>query len=537
MSTHAIARVPARVAPRGVGGQSAVGLLVAALAAGLTVLVSSRSTVSGAAVLIVVGGAVWFATTRRTQLALALLMVYLGALDGYLKLGTGSNLATFGRDVLLYAIVIGLLVRAVVQGKRLRVPPLGAWVIGFVVLVLVQFANPQDGSLYHSLAAVRQDLEFVPLFFLAFAFVRTTKALRIFVILLVLLAAANGVADYVQFHMTPQQLASWGPGYAQRILGGGEFHYSGRAFYSSTGAYLTRPFGLMSDEGSGGLVCALALGGILALGSIPGRRRYLILAAIAGAAAVAGVVTSQGRAVIVSSVVVVLAYALLTFTSRRAVATLLGLVAVAAITFVTVSVIESSHSAVFRYKGVTTSQIISTTANARGLSISRIPKNLIDHPLGGGLGVGGPSQGVSGAPALAGVADAETEFSFATLEAGIPGMLVIVGLVLVLFALGLKRCRREPDPEARVLLAAIVAPTAGMFALYWAGPVTPTTPCGPYLWAAAGIVSYWLIVRPKALRQPPVPGPNTIPARNGIRAPFDPPRLPAPADASVAPAP
>jgi hypothetical protein len=37
-----------------------------------------------------------------------------------------------------------------------------------------------------------------------------------------------------------------------------------------------------------------------------------------------------------------------------------------------------------------------------------------------------------------------------------------------------------------------------MLALYFAGPLTATTPGGPYLWAAAGIVSYWLIVRPTA---------------------------------------
>jgi hypothetical protein len=501
MSTYAIARVLPRASMRVTAAQTIGGLTIAVVTAGLTVFVASHGTVKGVAVLIVVAGSLWFATTRRTSLALALVMVYLGALDGYLKLASGSNLATFVRDVLLYAIVIGLVVRTAAQGRRLAVPPLSVWVIGFVVLILVQLANPHDGTLYHSLAGVRQHVEFVPLFFLTFALVRTTKALRVFVILFVVIAAANGAVNYVQFHMTPQQLAGWGPGYAQRILGTGGFEFAGRAFYTTSGQLLTRPFGLMSEAGGGGLVCALALGGILALGSMPGKRRYQALAAIAAAAAVTGILTSQARSAVVAGVVVVLAFALLSVTSRRAVATVLAVTAVAAAAFVTVQIVKSSQATVFRYQGVSTSQILSTTEQARGKSLARIPRNLVTYSLGAGLGVAGPATGAGGAPPQAGTLDAENEISFATLEAGIPGMLAVIGFTIVLFVLGLRRSRQEPDPEARVLLAAIVAPLAGMLALYVVSAVTPTTPCGPYLWAAGGIVSYWLVARPAALRR------------------------------------
>src|SRR5262249_32601767 len=156
-------------------------------------------------------------STRHVALALALLMLYLGLLDGYLKLASGSSVVTFVRDALLYALVVGQLVRAVARRTPLRVPPLSAWVILFVVLVGVQLFNPADGWPTHSLAGARPHLEFVPLFFLTYAFVRTTRALRVFVVLLLVIATANGVANVVQFHMTPQQLAAWGPGYAERI--------------------------------------------------------------------------------------------------------------------------------------------------------------------------------------------------------------------------------------------------------------------------------------------------------------------------------
>ncbi|HEY2651528.1 MAG TPA: hypothetical protein VGI50_06385, partial [Solirubrobacteraceae bacterium] len=344
MSTHAIAgapvdptRSPARRALAGLvpadwstARNTVAGLLVAAAAAGLTVFVTKRTSLSGAAIVLAVAGSLWFASTRRVGVALALVMLYLGLLDGYLKLATNSNLVTFLRDALLYAIVIGVLLRATAQRKALPVPPLGAWVIAFAVLVLVQLANPGDGSLYHSLAGVRQHLEFVPLFFLTYAFVRTTKALRMFAILLAVIAVGNGVANVVQFGQTPAQFASWGPGYQQRVLGVGR----GEFFQTNgSGTTNTRPFGLLSDSGAGGLVDAFAIGAVIALASLPGRRRYLILAAIAGPLAVAGIITAQTRSVVVCGFAVLLGYGVLRATTRRGVAFALGLTVLAAVSF------------------------------------------------------------------------------------------------------------------------------------------------------------------------------------------------------------
>ena len=368
------------------------------------------------------------------------------------------------------------------------------------ILIFIEVLNPDDGSLYHSLAGVRQDLEFIPLFFLAFAFVRSTKALRMFAILLAVIAAANGVTNIVQFRESPQQLASWGPGYKERVLGTAQFSAAGRAFYSG-GQQHTRPFGLMGDAGTGGLVCALALGAILALGSLRKRRRYVVLAGLAGTLAVAGVLTSQGRAVVVGSVVVLLAYALLSATTGRGMASALAASALVGVAALAVSVIIGSGSgaAPVRYQGLTPAGIIQLTNQNRGSSFRKIPDNFVHYPFGGGLGTGGPAAGVSGAPTSG--ADTENEISYLTVEAGIPGMLLVVGFTLAVCGLGIKYCRHEPDPEARILLAAIIAPVVGILVLYSVNVPTPTTPGGPYLWAVGGIAAYWFIVRPAERRR------------------------------------
>lgn len=512
MSTHAIPRVLPRGSARVVTGQTLAGLLVAALAAGLTGYVTTRATVSAVAVVLVVAGSLWFATTRRTALALALLMFYIGALDGYLKLASGSNYVTFARDVLLYAIVIGLLVRGIVQHKRWVMPPLSAWVIGFLVLVLAQVANPRGGSLFHSLAGVRQHLEFVPLFFLTFHYVRTTKALRAFVILLAVIATLNGIVGWVQFNESPAQLASWGPGYAQRVLGTGGFSQSGRTFAAQSGQNRTRPFGLGSDAGSGGVVGAFAVAGILALASLYTRRRYLLFAVVAAIGATTAIITSQGRGVIVAAVVVILAFGMLTASARSRVSSLLGLALAVLVSFFVVQFIIGSAggSSSLRYQALSPSSFLQTTNKARGKSIRAIPGNLAAYPLGAGLATGGPASGTAGGTPLVGVVDTETEFSFLTVETGIPGMLVLTGFTVTLLVLGLRRCRYEPDREARMLLAALIAPVGAILALFFSSALTPTTPAGPYLWAVGGIVSYWLVALPAARRRQAAENPGVV---------------------------
>lgn len=505
MSTYAIGR-RGRSAPsaRAVAAQTVVGLLVAAASAALALYVAKHASLKGVAVLVIVVGSLWFLTTRRPQVALALLMVYLGLLDGYLKLATGSSFVTFIRDVLLYAIVVGLLARAIVQHKRLPLPPLGGWVICFVVLVFVQLANPQAGTLVHSLAGVRQHLEFVPLFFLTYAFVRTARALRMFVILLAVIAAANGIAGLVQVGETPQQFAAWGPGYAQRVLGEGSFAQAGRSFATAAGTNGSRPFGLGSDSGDGGLFGAFALCGVLALASFSIRRRYLVFAVVMALGTVLAIVTSQNRGVIVSSVIILLAFGVLTAASRNRITSVLGLALAGVATFFVIqAIVGSVGSSQLRYQGLSPSSLVHTTTTARGKSIAAIPRNLVAYPFGAGLGTAGPASGSApGASALtiAGTVDTETEFSFLTVETGIAGMLVLTGFTVALFVLGLRRCRHEPNREARVLLAALISPVAGILALFFTSALTPSVPAGPYLWAIGGIVAYWLVALPAARR-------------------------------------
>jgi O-antigen ligase len=335
----------------------------------------------------------------------------------------------------------------------------------------------------------------VPLFFLAYGYLRTTRALRVFVVVLLVIAAANGIVGYVQFNLTPDQLSAWGPGYAERIKGNAGFVGSGRTFADDAGTARVRPFGLGSDAGSGGIVGVLALTGAIALVSRGRRFAYRLAAVVLAAGAIVGIVTSQGRGVIVFAIVSVVAYAILTATSQRRVASLVGLAVAGAVCFVTVSsIVKSQGSGAFRYESLSASKILTTTRTERPTPES-VRRAVTLFPLGAGLGVAGPASGSSGAGENTGTQNAENAYSFLVLETGIPGAVLLIGFTLTLVLLGAMRCRLEPDPEARALLAAILAPTAGLFVLFYGGPVTPSPPTGPYLWFAGGVVSFWLITR------------------------------------------
>ena len=154
----------------------------------------------------------WMLTSAKTHVTLAVLMVYLAVADGVIKNLSGSPNATLGRDVLLYAIAIGVLLKKIHRKEPFSAPPLTGWIVAFVAVVAVQLVNPADESWSHSLASVRPHLEFVPLFFLGYSVMRSRKRIKAFLIILIAVAAINGVVGLVQFGLSPDAAGQLGPG-------------------------------------------------------------------------------------------------------------------------------------------------------------------------------------------------------------------------------------------------------------------------------------------------------------------------------------
>jgi hypothetical protein len=472
----------------GAAGMTALALAVAGIALAVSVATPSATgaTKIGAAAMAI--AMVWMAVSRKYHLSLALLLLWLGLFDGYVRLKTGDSQLTLLRDALLYAIVIGWLVRASVHGDPVRLPPLSGWVIAFVAVVLVQLLNPAGASLGHSVASLRPHLEWIPLFFLGYAVMRTRRRLRLFLLLLLAVTVVNALVAAYQSRLTPDALAAWGPGYAERIQGTGDV--SGRLGFASNAAQtpFVRPFGLGSDIGFSGAVGALAAPAALALIALSRRPRAQLGAVALATGVVAAVATSQSRTQVLAAFAAVVAFLALATVSGRIRRALPAVLAVGVVA-VAIGPQIASIGGFNRYESITPGRALQTTYEYRKESFSKLPGYVRDFPLGAGLGSVGPAGGlVENVKDL----DAENELNFLVIELGVPGLLVYVLFNLRLFALIPAGLRRVADSELRLLLAAVAAPLFGIFLSWIVGVATATSPFSPYFWFAAGTLSYWL---------------------------------------------
>src|SRR3954454_21841348 len=407
---------------------------------------------------------IWMFVSARYEWSLAVLLLYLALVDGFVRLTTGIPELTLLRDGLLYAIVLAAALRALVGRRPLGLPPLGSWVVGYVAVVLVQLTNPAAGSLTHTVASLRPHLEWVPLFFLAYLVMRNARRLRIFFLLLLLVATANGFVNVVQLNLSVDQFASWGPGYHDLIHGTGAL--SGRSYAvvtdPNTGATVgrNRSFGLGSDIGFGGTIGMLALPGGIAL-TMLGRRKgrpSLAYAALTGGAVFA-VLTSAQRTSVVSAVVAVGAFALVASFGRRRL--IWGLVTVALVT-APIALAAGSSGAFTRYSDITPGRVLSTAFQYKGGTLGLVPTYASDFPLGAGIGSVGPAVSLTGGPRAGQPLNSDSEPTYLLIELGVAGFLILLGFGIRLLVAAWRRVRRLVDDELRLLLAALVPALSGL---------------------------------------------------------------------------
>ena len=497
--------------------------LAGAAAFVLAIQLAERPPWYGLALAAVAVGGGWLFVSARFEWTLLVLALYVTLVEGPLKLGYGGSVVTVARDLLLAAIVGGGLARLAVKRTRVQLPPLSGFVFAWCAIVLAEVANPDGGTLSHSLQATRQHIEWVPLFFLGYLVLRTPARLRALFLFLVVVATINGAVALVQYQLGPAEVAKWGPGYERAIYGSGSL--AGRTFIDATNQQRLRPFALGSDVGFGGALAVLAAPGLLAiLAAARSRRAQLAAAVLAGGVAVAAL-SSQVRLAVLGTVLSLVAVVVVGVTSRK----IVSLTVVAALLAGTVYVATTSlsgNAGIFdRYGSIAGSQAVQTSRSDRGGSLRLVPEYAADFPLGTGLGAVGAGASVAGAPAATGKVSGESEFNFLLVEVGIPGLLVLLAFTVVLVVGSVARIRRMRDTETRLLVAALLAPIAASLVMWFGGPVTAGPPLAAYFWLAAGGLAYWCFgpapagvraaapapVAPVSLRQPPARPATSLP--------------------------
>jgi hypothetical protein len=446
-------------------------------------------------------GVVALVSSSRYAVTLTFVALYLGLLQGPAKLGTSAHeAASVVRDVLIFSVCLGAILRLVVRRERVRLPPLSAWVLAFVALVLVEALNPRTHGLLKILGGFRQQLEWVPFFFFAYALIRSKERFRRLFLLLGVLALANGVVSTYQTRLTPGQLAGWGPGYRELVFGTvevGKVGGLGGRVYGVEGVSRVRPPALGTDAGFGGGVGVIALPATLALlatGRL--RRRWPVLLLCLGA--LLAVATGLGRLQVVGAVFAIISFAGLSLSAGRRVtrplAALLGVLALA-IPAGAVLVSVEGGGTFSRYTSIAPENVASSK-DKKTTSLTHIPKQLQAAPFGVGLGTAGAASGFGGkqTDVLEGHGvSAETEYNFLADELGLPGLLLWAAFSIRLLTVALFGLRRVPDIELRLYLAAVISTFIAFTLMGFSGPTMSSAAFGPFFWATAGIIAYWFL--------------------------------------------
>lgn len=435
---------------------------------------------------LLVPAVLWLFFSERYAVTLAVLLAYLGLVDGAFKLASGSSVATLGRDVLLYAIALGAAARMILKKTPLTMPPFAGLVLAWVAVCVVQVANPSDHSIVHAMAALRPQLEFVPLFFFGYFVMRTERRLLGLLILLAVVAAANGIVSLIQSGLTADQLASWGPGYAKLATGTTTV---ARTFVVD-GQVHVRPPGLGGTDGFGGLVSLIAVPALIALLSTARQTvRFGWLLIPAAVLTIVGIVSSQARLSVVDSVLALVAFLALTLRARRGLVVLLVAAAIGLVGYAAVTSFVTQNAN--RYSTIAPSRVLGTSISARSGSLAVIPTYIADFPLGAGIGSVGPAGASSiGGASNSSTLNGETEVTFLLVETGIPGLLVMLTFSLAVVRAGLV-LRRLADPTLQRSLMAITATVISISVAWIIVPVTAESPTSPFLWLSGGCLAYW----------------------------------------------
>jgi hypothetical protein len=474
-------------------------LIPLSVALAISVRVSNPSVILLLAMSAGALGIVALVISPRYEATVVVLALYLGLLEGPVKLGSGAGQAgTALRDTLIFSIAIGAVLRILVKRDRVRLPPLTAWVLAWVAIVLVEAFNPNTHGLTKVLGGYKQQLEWVPFFFFGYALIRSKVRFRKLFLLLGVIALANGVVSIYQSRVGPAQLATWGPGYRELVYGGQEAGkvggLSARTF-AVEGVSMVRPPALGTDSGFGGGVGVIALPATLALlAATRMRRRWPIMLLSLGC--LLAVVTGLGRSQVVGAVIAALSFAGLSLSAGRRVTKPIGAflaVLALAIPAGAVLVTVQGGGTFSRYTSIAPENVVSSK-DKKTQDLSHIPALLESQPFGVGLGSVGAAAGFGGKQTELfeghGVSS-ETQYNFVADELGLPGLLLWVAFTIRLLVLALPGLARVPDLEVRLYLAALIASLIASTIMGLSGPTMSSAAFGPFFWFRAGILAYW----------------------------------------------
>lgn len=428
--------------------------------------------------------AILYFSPRDSVVATTLLFVFLGMEGMYKYLSLFAPAVYALRPALIVVIVLGWLLSLRSRNAKLTAPPLTALIVGFLLWGATEILNDHGFGLVRGLATfVLFYLSPVAFYVLGINTVKSSRQVEIFCYVLVAVCTVVSAFAIVQFVMGLDWTQAHMPGYASALT-------TGWFVLNEKGAVIASSFRPASTTsmGGGGSVWA-NLGMITAFGLLfspkagSGRKAGLIACLMLN---IVGLFVSGVRLYLVTGIFEAVFFVLIAAGSTRnmwrTLGTLLGVGIVVAVAYAGAQAI-SGGSLKQRYAD-TLSNPVAKYSHDRGGNLVALTKLVIQYPLGvgyqNGLGHQDTDADHSADPAVQ-ARNGETQWGSIAGDMGVPGLLLLCGLIIGCIINGWRAFRRLRRPHTKILAATLLASLVGYFPACFGGP------------AIQGTIHFWYI--------------------------------------------
>lgn len=487
--------VLSRPEAKGVAGKKYIGLWNVssrlALVLGLIMVLAILGTVLGGrvfglmfapALLLIV---LFFAARGQVVIAVGTYFAYEG-LEGMFKyLSDFSPIIYVIRPLLLGAIIVLWRLSLVYQERHPVALPMEAILTIFALWGFVEVLNPHGSSLGGSIATLAlYYIEPICLYIIGYNVIRTKRQISLFLYSFIAVCTVVSACAVLQFIMGHSWTEAHFPGY-HGIGQTGWFILDDKG--GSIGSF--RPASTTA-MGGGGAPWA-QWGGLLSLGmlflpNISNKQRVSLAACLI--VNIIGLLITGVRLWLITGIVEALIFVFVIASTPAEVTRSLGILLAATIlASVAFAGAQSLSGGIIgaRYAD-TVRDPLAKFQHDRGYNVTSFSDFAKNYPLGAGyqMELGRYTAHAIEDPATL-ARNGETEFGAITGDMGVPGLLMLYGMVLGILALGWRSFRRLRDPHLRTVGALLFASLTGYLVASFGGPVLQGA---TYFWFASSVL-------------------------------------------------
>lgn len=424
--------------------------------------------------------------------SLLFFFIFATLFEGVLKLkttGTANIIAYLGRDILLYPVVIGAIVRIFVL-KSITIsqerPPLTKPIIAFVIICFIQLFNPSALNIVNGLINLRNHIEMIPLFFFGFYSMRNPKNIHILFWLMIIFAVINSLVAVYQHQIGIDEIIKWGPGYRRMFTSVSD----ARIWIDSKGVTHIRPPALGSDMGYATGVIQIALPLLISLIAIylGKNKKYIPLLIAMMCVMILGAFVSGIRSLMMLSVIGAIITLLLQVKIKNTafIVILIFLVSLGGILGLQLTSETLGEEIYDRYEGLTSP--ITAFSSHRGGSFLALFEYIWRFPLGRGIGLAGPAAGRFAKGEYIEPINTETYFNFILSETGLPGLILITFIAVSTIIKGYKLHSKIQNNELSWYASAQLGVLVSLFVGCFGTPLLVSYPFNSAFWFLGGMI-------------------------------------------------